>query len=168
MAKKYWLIKSEPDVFSLDHLKNCPDQTEHWDGIRNYQARNLMRDEMQEGDEAIFYHSNAGKETGAVGLSRVVSESAYPDYTSWDPKSKYYDEKSSEENPRWVMVDFKWRAEFPKLVSLQDMKKADNLDGMLVIKQGQRLSIQPVEKKHFVEVCKMGGLKASEIKALGL
>lgn len=166
MAKKYWLIKSEPDVFSLEDLKNCPDQTEHWDGIRNYQARNLMRDEMQKGDTAIFYHSNAGKETGAVGLADVVSEAAYPDHTSWDPKSNYFDEKSSPENPRWVMVDFCWKAEFPRLLSLQEMKITESLEGMLVVKRGQRLSIQPVEKNHFIEVCSLAGLKPKDLKQL--
>ncbi|MEC7166229.1 MAG: EVE domain-containing protein, partial [SAR324 cluster bacterium] len=100
---RYWLLKSEPDVFSLEDLKNCPNQTEPWDGIRNYQARNLMRDEMKVGDQAFFYHSRQA-EPAIVGTVRIVRE-AYPDHTSWDPSSKYFDEKSSAENPRWLMMD---------------------------------------------------------------
>ena len=95
---KYWLLKSEPDVFSLEDLKNCPNQTENWDGIRNYQARNLMRDEMQVGDRAFFYHSRQA-EPAIVGTVKVVRE-AYPDHTSWNLTSKYFDDKSSPENPR--------------------------------------------------------------------
>lgn len=168
MAKNYWLIKSEPDVFSIDDLAACPKQTERWDGIRNYQARNFMRDAMKQGDLAIFYHSNAGSESGAVGVAEVASEQAYPDPTQWDPKSNYYDAKSKKEEPRWLMVDFKWRAGFKRLVSLKEMKETPELDEMLVVKRGQRLSIQPVEPRHFKFVCKLGGLTAKELKPLGL
>lgn len=168
MAKKLWLIKSEPDVFSLEDLKNCPNQTEPWDGIRNYQARNFMRDGMGKGDLAIFYHSNAAKETGAVGIAQVVSKEAYPDPSAWDPKSKYFDSKSSPDNPRWLMVDFKWKADFKQLVTLQQMKEEPALEEMLVVKRGQRLSIQPVEAHHFAHVCQMGGLSSSQVKKLGL
>lgn len=167
MKKKYWLIKSEPDVFGFDDLEKCEKQTEHWDGIRNYQARNFMRDEMQRGDIAIFYHSNAGPQVGAVGLATVASEKAYPDHTQFDPKSNYYDAKSPKDNPRWLMVDFKWKKAFKRLVTLKELKEAPELEDMLVVKRGQRLSIQPVEKKHFKAVCKMGGLSTSELKELG-
>ncbi len=159
MALKYWLMKSEPDVFSLDDLKNCPKQTEPWDGIRNYQARNFMRDEMQKGDLVIFYHSNAKKETGAVGLASVATKEAYPDPTQWDPKSNYHDPKSPKDNPRWLLVDLKWKAAFKRLVGLQELKATQSLEDMRVVQRGQRLSIQPVEKKHFDIVCEMGGIK---------
>lgn len=168
MAKKYWLIKSEPDVFGFDDLEKCKDQTEHWDGIRNYQARNFMRDGMQQGDVAIFYHSNAGKEVGAVGLATVASERAYPDHTQFDPKSNYYDAKSKKEEPRWLMVDFKWAMAFKRLVTLKELKGAPELEEMLVVQRGQRLSIQPVEKIHFKAVCKMGGLAAKDLKQFGV
>lgn len=151
-------MKSEPEAFSLEDLKKCPNKTEHWDGIRNYQARNLMRDDMQKGDSILFYHSNAGAETGVVGLAEVTSKEAYPDHTSWDKKSKYYDEKSSSENPRWLMVDIKYKRALKNPVTLQEMKQEKSLEGMRVVQRGQRLSIQPVDKKHFVKVCKMGGV----------
>jgi len=159
-------MKSEPDAFSLDDLKSRPKKTEPWDGIRNYQARNLMRDEMSKGDLVLFYHSNAGPETGAVGVSQIVSKEAYPDPTSWDPKSKYFDPKSSPENVRWLMVDVKWKADFPQTVTLATMKEEAKLEGMRVIMRGQRLSIQPVGKKHFEHVCKMGGLSAAAVSKL--
>lgn len=158
MARKYWLMKSEPEAFSFEDLKNCPKKTEHWDGIRNYQARNLMRDDMQKGDHVLFYHSNAGAETGVVGLAEIVSKEAYPDHTAWDKKSKYYDEKSTPENPRWLMVDVKYKKAFKNLVSLKELKAQKSLADMRVVQRGQRLSIQPVEKKHFDRVCKMGGV----------
>jgi len=159
MARNYWLMKSEPEAFSFEDLKNCSNKTEHWDGIRNYQARNLMRDEMKKGDWILFYHSNAGANTGAVGLAEVASKEAYPDHTQWDKKSNYYDEKSSPENPRWLMVDVKYKKPFKNMVSLQTMKAEKRLEDMRVVQRGQRLSIQPVEKKHFDHVCKMGGMK---------
>ena len=164
---KHWLMKSEPDVFSLDDLKACKHSTEPWDGIRNYQARNFMRDDMQVGDLALFYHSNT-KPPGVAGVCRVVKE-AYPDHTAQDPKSNYYDPKASPDNPRWVMVEVQWLAEFPTYVSL-DMLKAESepgaaLDGLLVTRRGSRLSITPVEKKHFNHICKMGGLKLKDLKS---
>lgn len=162
----YWLMKSEPDVFSLDDLKACKKRTEPWDGIRNYQARNFMRDDMKVGDLVLFYHSNT-KPPGVAGVSKIVRE-AYPDHTAQDPKSNYYDPKASPDNPRWVMVDVQWVAEFLNYVSLDDLKQESEpggpLDGILVTRRGSRLSITPVEKKHFTKVCKMGGIKASELK----
>jgi len=158
MAKQYWLMKTEPDVFSLEDLKHRPNKTEPWDGIRNYQARNFMRDQMQFGDEVLFYHSNAGAETGVVGLAKVASKQAYPDPTAFDPNSKYHDPKSDPDNPRWLLVDIEYKKAFKHLVSLKDLKANPELEGMLVVKRGQRLSIQPVEETHFLEVCRMGGL----------
>ena len=152
----YWLIKSEPDVFSIDDLEKVG--REPWDGIRNYQARNFMRDTMEIGDLAIFYHSNA-KPPGAVGIARVASE-PYPDALQFDEKSKYHDPKSNMDEPRWLLRDFEFVLKFPEMVSLQQLKDDPALEEMLVIKRGQRLSIQPVEPKHFRRVCKMAGVKA--------
>lgn len=149
----YWLIKSEPDVFSLQDLAKVAQ--EPWDGVRNYQARNFMRDGMNQGDLVLYYHSNC-KVPGVVGVARVMSE-VYPDPTQWDKKSKYHDPKSSEDKPRWLLVDFAHVAEFPRLVSLADMKADPKLEEMLVVRKGNRLSITPVEGKHFRRVCKMGG-----------
>lgn len=151
----YWLIKSEPDVFSIDDLQKVG--SEPWDGIRNYQARNFMRDSMEIGDLAIFYHSNA-KPPGAVGIARVASE-PYPDRLQFDKKSKYHDPKSDPDDPRWLLRDFEFVEKFPEMVTLEAMKADAALEGMLVAKRGQRLSIQPVEAKHFKRVCKMAGIK---------
>ena len=144
---KYWLLKSEPDVFSLEDLKNCPNQTEPWDGIRNYQARNLMRDEMKVGDQAFFYHSRQA-EPAIVGTVRVVRE-AYPDHTSWDPSSKYFDEKSSPENPRWLMVDVQFEGEFSRPVTLKELRSVPELKEMFLLRKGMRLSVQPVTEEEF-------------------
>ena len=144
---KYWLLKSEPDVFSLEDLKNCPNQTEPWDGIRNYQARNLMRDEMKVGDQAFFYHSRQA-EPAIVGTVKVVRE-AYPDHTSWDPSSKYFDEKSSPENPRWLMVDVQFASEFSRPVTLKELRSVPELKEMFLLRKGMRLSVQPVTEAEF-------------------
>ena len=144
---RYWLLKSEPDVFSLEDLKNCPNQTEPWDGIRNYQARNLMRDEMKVGDQAFFYHSRQA-EPAIVGTVRVVQE-AYPDHTSWDPSSKYFDEKSSPENPRWLMVDVQFESEFSRPVTLKELRSVPELKEMFLLRKGMRLSVQPVTEEEF-------------------
>ena len=144
---KYWLMKSEPDVFSLEDLKNCPHQIEPWDGIRNYQARNLIRDEMKMGDQAFFYHSRQA-EPAIVGTIRVVRE-AYPDHTSWDPSSKYFDEKSSPENPRWLMVDVQFENEFSRPVTLKEMRSIPELKEMFLLRKGMRLSVQPVTEAEF-------------------
>ena len=144
---KYWLLKSEPDVFSLEDLKNCPNQTEPWDGIRNYQARNLMRDEMKVGDQAFFYHSRQA-EPAIVGTVKVVRE-AYPDHTSWDPSSRYFDEKSSPENPRWLMVDVQFESEFSRPVTLKELRSVPELKEMFLLRKGMRLSVQPVTEEEF-------------------
>ena len=144
----YWLIKSEPDAFSVDDLKNAPGKKDHWDGIRNYQARNFIRDDMKIGDLAFFYHSNC-KPPGIVGICEVVSE-AYPDHTAFDPTEKYFDPKSDPENPRWLMVDVKYRRKTRRMISLEEIKQhADRLDGLPLIRRGNRLSIMPVSKDHW-------------------
>jgi predicted RNA-binding protein with PUA-like domain len=144
----YWLIKSEPDAFSIDDLDASPDQTTHWDGVRNYQARNFMRDGMQIGDHAFFYHSNC-KPPGIVGICEVVS-APYPDHTAFDPKSDYFDAKSDPEDPRWLMVDFRLVRRTRRLISLDEIKQhADRLDGLPLIRRGNRLSVMPVSKEHW-------------------
>jgi|TARA_B110000116_G_scaffold244564_1_gene235078 predicted RNA-binding protein with PUA-like domain len=150
----FWLMKSEPSVYSLDDLKKTG--TTPWEGVRNYQARNIMRDDMAIGDLVLFYHSNA-KPTGAVGVGRVSAE-AYPDHFAWKKGSKYFDARSTPEKPVWMMVDVDYVCHFPEIASLADMKEDPALDGMMVIRRGSRLSVQPVEKKHFQHVCRMGGL----------
>lgn len=147
---KYWLIKSEPDAYSIDDLER--DHTEHWDGIRNYQARNLMRDEMRIGDLALFHHSSA-KPPGIVGIAEVASE-PYPDHTQFDPKSKYFDESSDPDDPRWVMVDMKFVEKFPRMVGLPELRTHAALADMVLLNRS-RLSVQPVSKKHFDYIVKL-------------
>lgn len=143
----YWLMKSEPNAFSIDDLTAMPDQTEHWDGVRNYQARNMMRDEMKVGDRAFFYHSNCNP-PGIVGIVEVVRE-GYPDHTAFDPQSKYFDEKSDPEKPRWFMVDVKFVRKFNRIISLEELKTHPQLEGMKLLQRGNRLSITPVSKEHW-------------------
>jgi len=144
----YWLMKSEPDAFSIDDLRACPKKTEHWDGIRNYQARNMMRDDMKKGDLVFFYHSNAA-EIGIVGIMKVAKE-AYPDFTALDPDSKYYDPKSDADTPRWVMVDVQFVRKLKRCITLQELKQhADVLADMPLLKKGNRLSIMPVGEEHW-------------------
>ncbi|MGB5311697.1 MAG: EVE domain-containing protein [Polyangiales bacterium] len=157
MAKrgmKLWLMKSEPDVYSIDDLAR--DGTESWEGVRNYQARNFMR-EMAEGDLVLFYHSNA-KPPGVAGVCRIRCE-AYPDDTQFDEKSQYYDAKSKKEDPRWSMVDVEFVEKFDEEISLQAMKDDRALEGMRVTQKGSRLSVQPVDKEHFKRVLKMAKAK---------
>ncbi|MFC1750624.1 EVE domain-containing protein [Pseudomonadota bacterium] len=143
----YWLMKSEPDVFGIDDLKAMPNKTEHWDGVRNYQARNMMRDQMKKGDLIFFYHSNC-KVPGIVGTMKVVKES-YPDFTSWDPECKYFDPKSSEENPRWFMVDVKFVNKLKRTIPLTKLKETPELEEMALVRNGNRLSINPVSKEQW-------------------
>jgi predicted RNA-binding protein with PUA-like domain len=147
----HWLIKSEPDVFSISDLKKV--KQEPWSGVRNYQARNFMWREMQIGDLALFYHSNATP-PGVVGIAKVASE-PYPDPTQWDPSSEYFDEKSTEAQPRWWLVDFAFVSEFPEIVTLASLREESALEGMLLLQKGTRLSITPVLKKHFDHIVKM-------------
>ena len=141
-------MKTEPDVFGIDDLKQRPHQTEHWDGIRNYQARNMMRDDMKKGDQIFFYHSNAVP-IGIVGVMKVVRE-AYPDFTAQNPDSKYYDPKSTSDNPRWFMVDVKFVRKFKRVITLDELKQhADALGDMALLRKGNRLSINPVTKKQW-------------------
>lgn len=139
---KYWLMKSEPDVYSIDDLAAQADQIDHWDGIRNYQVRNFFRDEFKIGDLAFFYHSRC-KVPGIVGTMRIVRE-AYPDPTAFDPREHYYDPKSDPDNPRWLMVDVQLKERFPRNVSLAELRAEPLISGMRVLQRGNRLSVTPV------------------------
>ncbi len=150
---RYWLFKSEPSSYSFDDLESEANQTAEWDGVRNYQARNFMRDDMKVGDVVLFYHSNA-KPPGVVGTARVVRE-GYPDDSAWNPDSRYYDPKSDPTNPTWMMVDIKADARLPRFISLNELKANPALSEMLVTKRGQRLSIQPVTPEEWAEVLAM-------------
>ncbi|MGY0627346.1 MAG: EVE domain-containing protein [Paraglaciecola chathamensis] len=144
---QYWLFKTEPDAFSIDDLAARPNQTEHWDGIRNYQARNFLRDQVKQGDKVFIYHSSC-KEVGIAGLAEVVKE-AYPDHTQFDPESHYYDPKSSPENPRWVMVDVTFIEKFPDVLALKKIKTMPEISEVGLVKKGHRLSIMPVNEQEF-------------------
>lgn len=142
---KYWLMKSEPDVYGIDDLER--DGRNMWDGIRNYQARNMMRDDMRIGDEIFFYHSSC-KEPGIAGIARVASE-PYPDPTQFDPGSRYFDSRSSTENPRWTVVDVEFVRHLRKPVTLIEIKAHPGFADMLLTRRGNRLSIMPVSKQHW-------------------
>jgi predicted RNA-binding protein with PUA-like domain len=150
--KSYWLMKSEPAVFSIDDLSREGRTT--WEGVRNYTARNFMRDGMKRGDLVLFYHSNA-EPSGVAGLAKI-SKLAHPDPTQFDAQSGYFDPTSRKDDPRWLMVEIAFVEAFPALVSLAALKKEKTLAKMLVVQKGQRLSVQPVEKKHFDRVVALG------------
>ena len=150
---KYWLMKSEPDVFSIDQFKK--DKTTSWTGVRNYQARNFMMKDMAVGDLVLFYHSKATP-PGVAGLGKIV-KAAEPDKEQFDKKSEYFDPKATKEKPIWFCVDVGYDSHFKSFVSLQELRDNPKLADMLVLQKGSRLSIQPVEEKHFKEVVKMGG-----------
>lgn len=145
--KQYWLFKSEPDTFSIDDLSNLPKKTDHWDGIRNYQARNFLRDDVKKGDQVFFYHSNC-KVPAIVGIMEVVKE-AYPDHTAQDPTSNYYDPKATPDNPRWFMVDVKYKKKLKDPISLSELKANPKLKELPLVKKGNRLSILPVSQKQW-------------------
>lgn len=150
---KYWLMKSEPTDFSIDDLAKAPKKTTYWDGVRNYQARNFMRDEMKIGDQVLYYHSNT-KPAGVVGVCEVVKE-GYPDFSAFDPEDKHYDPKSNSENPTWIMVDIKLKKKFKNIVTLTEIKENKKLRNMKLVQRGNRLSVMPVTKKEFEEILKM-------------
>jgi len=139
---RYWLMKSEPDTFGIDDLINKPLQTEHWDGVRNYQARNMMRDEMKLGDQVFFYHSNCA-EPGIVGMMEIVKE-GYPDFTAFDPDDKHFDPKSNPEQPRWFMVDVRYLKKLSRTIALRELKTKSPLAELALLRRGNRLSIMPV------------------------
>jgi len=151
---KYWLLKSEETCYSIDDLAR--DGKTMWDGVRNYQARNYMRDDMKVGDKILYYHSNSAL-TGVVGIAEIARE-AYADHTALDPENDHFDPKSTAENPIWMMVDVGFVSKFPRPVSLQEIKEAIELTGIVVAQKGSRLSVQPVSEEHFHAMCRLGGL----------
>ena len=152
---RYWLFKSEPTAYSFDNLMKEPDRTAEWDGVRNYQARNFMRDDMKVGDRVLFYHSSA-KPLAVVGTATVVRE-GYPDATAWDLDDRHYDPKSSPGETVWVVVDIRADQEFARPVTLDEIKGNPRLQDMLLIRRGMRLSIQPVTEDEFDEITTLGG-----------
>ena len=144
----YWLLKSEPESFSIDDLKNAPGKKSHWDGVRNYQARNYMRDGMKKGDLAFFYHSNC-EIPGIVGIAEIAS-AAYPDHTAFDPRDHHFDPKSDPANPRWVMLDVRFKRKLRRAITLAELQQHQAaLSGFALIRRGNRLSVLPVSKAHW-------------------
>lgn len=150
----YWLVKSEPDVFSIDDLAAARKQTTYWDGVRNYQARNTLRDEMKLGDLVLFYHSNANP-PGIAGIAKVVRE-GYPDHTAFDENDPHYDPKSKRDAPIWYMVDIQLVAKFKREISLPELREMPELAGMTLLQRGSRLSVQPVSPKQFAAIQTIG------------
>jgi predicted RNA-binding protein with PUA-like domain len=151
MARKFWLFKSEPDCYSIDDLKRHG--TTRWDGVRNYQARNMLRDKIKPGDGILFYHSSI-QPPGIVGLAEV-SRSGYPDHTALNPESEHFDPKASDENPIWYMVDVRFVSKLPKMLTLPDLKREPELENMMVTQRGSRLSIQPVSSHEWKVIQRM-------------
>lgn len=147
LESSFWLFKTEPDVFSIDDLAKSPGKIVHWEGVRNYQARNFMRDSMKKGDLGFLYHSST-KEIGIYGIIEIVRE-GYPDYFAFDPSHKYFDPKSKKETPTWFMVDVKYKNKFKKPVLMTEMKSYPELQNMQLLRKGNRLSVMPVTKKEF-------------------
>lgn len=155
-ARSYWLFKSEPSAFSLADLKSRPEATEHWDGVRNYQARNYLRDQVKRGDLVLFYHSNIA-EPAIVGIAEVVRE-GYPDWTAFDPGSDHFDPRSTQEKPVWYMVDVRFVRELPRPVTLAELREVPALAELPLLKRS-RLSIQPVRAEEWAEILRLAGAK---------
>lgn len=155
--RRYWLLKTEPGCFSYDDLLASPARTTCWDGVRNYQARNFLRDDVRVGDGVLYYYSNA-EPSGIVGTATVV-RAGYPDHTAWDPAEEHYDPRSSAENPIWYMVDIEAAERFRTFLALGDLKHVAALEGMELLRRGSRLSVQPVTAREWKAVCAMGAGK---------
>jgi predicted RNA-binding protein with PUA-like domain len=153
---RYWLMKSEPSVFSIDDLAKAARQTTSWDGVRNYQARNLLR-EAAVGDGVIFYHSSADP-PAAVGTA-TIARAAYPDGSQFDPKDDHYDPASKKDEPRWFVVDVRFEQKFARPVTLAELRAVPALEGMVLLRKGSRLSVQPVTPAEWKVLCKLGGQK---------
>jgi predicted RNA-binding protein with PUA-like domain len=153
---RYWLFKSEPDCFSFDDLLTAPKRTTCWDGVRNYQARNFMRDDMAVGDGVLFYHSSA-EPAGVAGIAEVARE-AYPDHTAFDPAEDHYDPKSTRDAPTWLMVDVRAVKQLPRFLTLGELRATPGLEALQVLKRGNRLSITPVTPDEWQIVRRLGGL----------
>lgn len=159
MPPRYWLVKSEPEAFSIDDLARAPRQTTCWDGVRNYQARNYMRDQMQVDDRVLFYHSSTSP-PAVVGTARVV-RAAYPDHTAWEPRSDHFDPKASPENPIWMMVDIQLETVFARGVPIDELRAQPALEGMELLRRGSRLSVQPVTAAEFRTIVALAAAPAS-------
>jgi predicted RNA-binding protein with PUA-like domain len=157
VTKQHWLMKTEPSAYSIQDLAAEKKQTTHWDGVRNYQARNFMRDDMKIGEKVLVYHSNAKPPTVA-GVATIVRES-YPDHTSWDVNDKHYDPKSTAQNPRWFMVDIKLEQIFDAPIPLDELRGVAALSEMGLLRKGCRLSVQPVRKAEFTTILKLAKKK---------
>lgn len=153
-SRRYWLLKTEPDCFSYDDLLAAPRRTTSWGGVRNFQARNFMRDDMQKGDGVLFYHSSA-EPAGIVGTAEIV-RSGYPDFTAWDPSDEHYDPKSSESNPIWYTVDIRAGERFQQFLDLPGLRHARQLEKMELLRKGSRLSVQPVRPEEWAAILRMG------------
>ena len=158
MATRYWLMKSEPESFSFDDLMASPRQTTCWDGVRNYQARNFMRDDMRKGDLVFFYHSSVDP-SEIVGIAEVVRES-YPDHTAFDASDSHFEPKSKSDAPTWMMVDIKGVRRLSKPLALSDLRGVKGLESMVLLQRGSRLSVQPVTESEWKVVCRLAGVSA--------
>lgn len=154
MAQRFWLVKSEPEVFSFADLKKAKKQTTSWEGVRNYQARNLLRDELKFGDGVLFYHSSTDPQV--IAGTATVAREGYPDPTQFDSKSDYYDADSNKDDPRWFMIDIQMDREFKKPITREELKTIKGLEGMVLLKKGSRLSVQPVSPKEWEIILKKG------------
>ena len=154
--RRYWLMKTEPNCFSLDDLEQSPGGVAPWDGVRNFQARNFLRDEIQPGDGVLFYHSSCA-EPAVVGLAAVV-RGGYPDHTALDPQAKHFDPKASPENPIWYMVDVQFRLRLPHPLTRGDLRRRPLLQEMMVLQRGSRLSVQPVTAGEWRAVLELAGV----------
>jgi predicted RNA-binding protein with PUA-like domain len=162
----YWLLKNEPECFSIHDLAAAPNQTTFWDGVRNYQARNFLRDSIKRGDRVFYYHSNA-EPSAIVGTATVVRE-GYPDHTAWDPQSDHFDPAASPENPIWQMIDVKLEQIFARPITLEELRGVKELEGLELLRKGSRLSVQPVSAAHFALILRLaqqaGPAEAKEAK----
>ena len=155
MPTQHWLLKTEPGTFSFDDLWNAPNRTAFWDGVRNYQARNILRDQMQPGDKVFIYHSSTDP-TGIVGTAEVV-KGGYPDHTAFDSKDPHHDPKSRLDAPTWYMVDVKAVKRFREIVTLETLRGVKGLEKMVLLQKGSRLSVQPVTPAEWAVIEKLGG-----------
>ncbi len=152
-GSRYWLVKSEPESFSIQDLAKSPNQTTHWNGVRNYQARNMLRDDMKQGELVLFYHSSSDPPS-VVGVAEISRE-GYPDFTQWDKASQYYDEGSTKDSPRWFMIDIRLKEIFDAPIELSRLREEKSLSEMVLLQRGSRLSVQPVSKSEFEAILKM-------------
>lgn len=153
-TRRFWLLKTEPGCFSYDDLLASPERTSHWSGVRNYQARNFMRDDMKRGDGILFHYSN-GDPSGIVGTAEIVRE-GYPDFTAWDARDEHFDPKSSAGAPIWYMVDVRADRRFDNFLALGDLRHVRELETMELLRRGSRLSVQPVTAREWDTICRMG------------